>query len=353
MIRILHCLGYNDKLNSFRIENELEKYEVGRVISEHKERYIVMTESGEFEAEITGNLRFNANDREEFPATGDWVSLSVSESGTSIIHSIFPRYSVLSRPAVGKFGAIQIIATNIDYALIVQAIDRDYNINRIERYLTICHSSNVCPIIVLTKTDLIDQAYVDELVNGIKRRIKNIAIVAISNETQDGYNSLWDIIEEGKTYCILGSSGVGKSTMMNNLSGKTIMKTDAISYSTNKGRHVTSHRELIVLEKGGVLIDNPGMREVGVFDTTNGMETTFNDILTYSHTCKYKDCTHTVEVGCSVLEAVANGNIDENSYKNYLKIEKERTFFDLSIQERKRKDKAFGKMIKNYKKNMN
>lgn len=352
MIRTLHALGYNDKLNSFRKENELETYEIGRVISEHKERYTVMTESGEFEAEITGNLRFNAQNREEFPATGDWVSLSVSESGTSIIHDIFPRYSILSRPAVGKYGSIQIIATNIDFALIVQAIDRDYNMNRIERYLTICHSSNVSPIIVLTKIDLIDQSQIDELVDGIKKRINNIAIVTISNKTQEGYVSLWNVIEEGKTYCLLGSSGVGKSTILNNLSGRAIMKTDSISSSTSKGRHITSHRELIVLEKGGILIDNPGMREVGVYDTSNGMETTFNDILTYSKNCKFKDCTHTVEVGCSVLDAVSNKIINENSFKNYLKIEKERAYFDLSIQERRRKDKTFGKMIKHYKKNM-
>jgi len=352
MIKSLHVLGYNKFFERFRIESEFSICDVGRIISEHKARYIVMTERGEFEAEITGHMRFNAHCREEFPATGDWVSLSIDVSGVSNIHHIFPRLSAISRPSVGKFGAIQIIATNIDYALIVQAVDRDYNINRLERYLTICHSSNVKPIIVLTKIDLIDWVQVANLVDGIKQRMKDIAIVAISNATHDGYSSLWEIIEEGKTYCLLGSSGVGKSTMLNNLSGRTIMKTDAISLSTNKGRHVTSHRELIVLENGGLLIDNPGMREIGVVDVVLGIEKTFSDIMDYSHACKFKDCTHTVEHGCAVLEAVSKGNVDKNSYDNYLKLEREKSFFESSVQERRRKDKAFGKMIRHYKKNM-
>ena len=152
---------------------------------------------------------------------------------------------------------------------------------------------------------------------------------------------------------MLGSSGVGKSTLLNNLSGRTIMRTDAISKSTNKGRHVTSHRELIVLDNGGILVDNPGMREVGIADTANGLETTFDKIFSLSQNCKFKDCTHTNETGCSVLEAVEKGEIDKSSYENYLKMEREKTHFESSVAERRKKDKDFGKMVKNYKKDMN
>ncbi len=349
----LEELGYNDKLEELRIENNLKNFEIGRVILEHKERYIVKTEKGELEAEITGNLRFSSKSREDIPAVGDWVALTIHDSDFSIIHSILPRYSVISRQAVGKFGEIQIIATNIDYALLVQAADRDFNINRLERYLTICNSSKVSPIIVLSKIDLIDENRTSEIVENIKSRIKNVPILAISNESQDGYDKIIAIIEKGKTYCMLGSSGVGKSTLLNNLSGKSLMRTDSISQSTNKGRHITSHRELIILENGGILVDNPGMREVGIVDSAGGLEITFDLILRYSKNCKFKDCTHTNEIGCSVIEAVEKGEINRASYENYMKMEREKAYFESSVVERRKKDKGFGKMLKSYKKDMN
>jgi ribosome biogenesis GTPase len=349
----LEDIGYNDKLEELRIENKLNDFEIGRVISEHKERYIVKTEKGELEAEITGNLRFSSNSREDFPAVGDWVALTIHGSDFSIIHSILPRFSVISRPAVGKFGEIQIIATNIDYALLVQAADRDFNINRLERYLTICNSSKVSPIIVLSKIDLIDEHRTSEIVENIKSRIKNVPIIAVSNESQAGYDKITAIIEKGKTYCMLGSSGVGKSTLLNNLSGKSFMRTGSISQSTHKGRHVTSHRELIILENGGILIDNPGMREVGIADSTSGLEITFDLIVRYSQNCKFKNCTHTNEKGCSVIEAVKKGEIDKASYVNYMKMEKEKAHFESSVVERRKKDRDFGIMIKNYKKDKN
>lgn len=349
----LDDLGYNDKIEKSRIENNLEDFDIGRVISEHKERYIVKTEKGEFEAEITGNLRFSAKGCEDFPAVGDWVALTIYDSGFSVIHGILPRFSIISRQAVSQFGEVQIIATNIDYAFLIQAVDRDFNINRLERYLTICYSSDVSPIIVLSKTDLIDEQRMNGILNDIKLRIKNVPVIAISNETQNGYEAIKKTIEKGKTYCMLGSSGVGKSTLLNNLSGRTIMRTDTISQSTNKGRHVTSHRELIILENGGILVDNPGMREVGIADTTSGLEITFDKIVSLSQNCKFKDCTHTRETGCSILEAVEKGDIDKNSYENYLKLEREKAHFELTVVEKRKKDKELGKIIKNYKKDMN
>lgn len=349
----LEDFGYNDKLEKLRIENNLKDFEIGRVVSEHKERYTVKTEKGELEAEITGNMRFSAKSREDYPAVGDWVSLTIYDSDFSIIHKILPRFSIISRQAVGQFGEMQIIATNIDYAFLILAVDRDFNVNRLERYLAICYSSKVSPIIVLTKTDLIDEQKIVEIIDGIHQRIANVPVIAISNETQAGYEALKKLIEKGKTYCMLGSSGVGKSTLLNNLSGRTIMRTYAISKSTNKGRHVTTHRELIVLDNGGILVDNPGMREVGIVDTAQGLETTFDRIVGFSQNCKFKDCTHTNETGCSVLEAIEKGEIDKSSYENYLKMEREKVLFESSVAERRKKDKDFGKMVKNYKKDMN
>ena len=305
----LEDLGYNLDLENYRKDQNLDSFEVGRVISEHKERYIVKTTGNEYDAEIIGSLRFSAHNRTDFPAVGDWVAISEYDENKVLIHAVFPRKTIIERQAVGKQGEKQIIATNIDYAFIVQAVDRDFNINRIERYLIICNTSDVKPIIILNKIDLIIDLELKELIRKVQDRVKHVPIVAISNETQKGYATINKLIMKGKTYCLLGSSGVGKSTLLNNLSGKYLMKTNTISISTNKGRHVTSHRELIVLENGGILIDNPGMREVGIADSTSGIESTFDEIIELSQNCKFKDCTHMTEIGCAVLAAVDNGEI--------------------------------------------
>lgn len=348
----LEDIGFNTEFEKFRTENNPSNFETGRIISEHKERYIVRTEKGEFESEITGNMRYTAKSREDFPAVGDWVLLTAYDSGIAIIHRIFPRFAVIKRQAVGQFGEIQIIAANIDYAFIVQSVDRDFNINRLERYLTICNSSRVKPIIVLSKTDLLSPDLVSEILVNIKTRIKNVPVIALSNETQNGYEAINAVIEKGKTYCMLGSSGVGKSTLLNNLSGKALMKTATISEATNRGKHVTSHRELVVLENGGILIDNPGMREVGIADSEGGLEKTFDEISVLSPRCKFIDCTHTSETGCAVIAAVKRGEISQASYENYLRMVREKTHFESTVAERRKKEKEFGKYMKNYKKDI-
>lgn len=344
----LEDFGYNERIEKLRIENNLKDFEIGRVIAEHKERYIVKTEKEEFEAEITGNMRFSASSRVDFPAVGDWVAMKTYNSEFAIIHKIIPRLSIISRQAVGQFGEIQIIATNIDFAFIVQAVDRDFNINRLERYLTICNSSKVAPIIILTKTDLINEQSKAAIIESIHQRLKDLPVIAISNETLDGYESLKQIIEKGKTFCMLGSSGVGKSTLLNNLSGRSIMKTGSISESTSKGRHITSHRELIILGNGGILIDNPGMREVGIVDSSDGLETTFDIVLSLAQNCKFKDCTHINETGCSVIEAVENGKLDKSIFENYQKMQREKLYFETSLMEKRKKEKIFGKIVKDY-----
>jgi len=346
----LEELGYNKKIEKYLKDNNLSDFETGRVIAEHRERYIVRTAIGDFHAEITGNMRFTAKDREDFPAVGDWVAVKTYDPDLAIIHKIVPRSSIIKRQAVGQYGDVQVIAANIDYAFLVQAVDRDFNINRLERYLTICNSSKVRPVILLSKSDLIDEKRISEVSELIKTRIRNVPVIAISNETKVGYDALKQVIKRGKTYCMLGSSGVGKSTLLNNLMGRTIMRTETISDSTNKGKHVTSHRELFMLENGAILIDNPGMREVGIADTEGGLETTFDMIVTLSKHCRFKNCTHTTESGCNVIEAVEKGDLDRNSYENYLRMQREKAYFETTVAERRRKEKIFGKIIKDYKK---
>ncbi|TRX60594.1 ribosome small subunit-dependent GTPase A [Fulvivirga sp. M361] len=343
-------LGYNDALERYRVEESLDSFEIGRVVSEHKERYVVRTADKELDSELLGNLRFTAESRYDLPAVGDWVAISEYDTDKALIHAVYPRASIIERQAVGKKGQVQIIATNIDFGLIVQAVDRDFNLNRLERYLTICNTSNVEPIIVLSKIDLLEPTDLENIIHQIEQRVKDIAIIPVSNEIAHGYDLLDQMIQKGKTYCLLGSSGVGKSTLLNNLSGKLLMETGHISSSVNKGRHITSHRELIVLDSGGILIDNPGMREVGIADMTGGLETTFESILEYAKDCRFKDCTHMHEKGCAVLEAVENGEIDEGAYANFRKMEKEKMHFESDALTRKKKDKDLGKIIKDVKK---
>lgn len=345
MAMTIEGLGYNKELAAYRKENNLDSFGIGRVISEHKDRYTVKTDDAELDAELIGNLRFTATNRNDLPAVGDWVSISEYDEGKALIHAVFPRKSIVEIKAVGKLGQTQIIATNIDFGLIMQSVNRDFNINRLERYLTICNASKIDPIIVLSKVDLVEEQQLEELLIQIKERIKNVPLFAISNHSLMGIDALKSKLIQGRTYCLLGSSGVGKSTLINSLTGVYLMETGEISERIDRGKHVTSHRELIVLDNG-ILIDNPGMREVGVTNISDGLEMTFDELLSLAQDCKYSDCTHTTESGCAVLEAIENEELDADTYANFMKMEKERMHFESDSKDRKKKDKDLGKMIK-------
>jgi ribosome biogenesis GTPase len=344
----LYDLGFSDDLKSYLAENNLSDSFVGRVTQEHRERYVVSDGNNEYDAEITGNLRFSSGSRADFPAVGDWVTMTVYDIDKAVIHKILPRKSVLARQAVGKVGEIQIISTNIDVAFIIQAINNNFNINRLERYLTICYSANIEPVMVISKIDLSNGKEIQDAVVNLEKRDKKIKYVLLSNMTLTGLDQILALIQKGKTYCVVGSSGVGKSTLINNLLKKNILKTNEISRSTNKGRHTTDHRELFVLENGGIIIDTPGMKELGMTDNAEGIRTTYQEIFDISSKCKFPDCKHLNETGCAVIEALEKEEIDRDSYENYLRIQKEQERFQISVAEKRKRDKVFGRMIKNY-----
>ena len=345
-------LGFNQVLESFIRDNNLSDYTTGRVTQEHRERYIVSTGDNEYEAEITGNLRFSASSRADFPAVGDWVTMTVYDSDLAIIHRILPRISVLERQAVGKSGEIQIISANIDIALIVQSINNNFNINRLERYISICYSSRIEPVLVISKIDLVTESILNDAISKLEARDKKIKYILLSNLTRQGLDQILEFLQKGKTYCVVGSSGVGKSTLINNLLKKNILKTGNISNSTNKGRHISDHRELFVLENGAIIIDTPGMRELGMTDNIEGINTVFEEIYNLSLKCKFSDCKHINETDCAVLKAIGEGIIDRASLENFQRLQREQQRFQTTVAEKRRKERIFGKILKNYKKDI-
>ena len=339
--------GLTKEISEYLADNSFKDFTIARVICEYRERYIVSTGVNQYEAEITGNLRFSAHSRADFPSVGDWVAVKTYDSDLAIIHKILPRKSILERQMIGKPGEKQIISANIDVAFIVQSIDNNFNINRLERYLTICHSAGIEPVLVISKIDLSTKESINNALNELSTRHGNVKHILLSNTTKEGLDQVVEFIKKGKTYCVIGSSGVGKSSLINNLLSKNILKTLEISQSTKKGRHTTDHRELFILENGGIIIDTPGMRELGLTDDTEGIKTTFNEIHNLSLKCKFPDCTHLTEKGCAVLEALENGIIDKKSLENYRKILKEQEHYQSTVAEKRKKDRQFGKMVKN------
>jgi len=342
----LEDLGFSFEMETYIQSAGMSDFSIGRIMAEHKERYIVKSDDGEFESEITGNMRYTASGRYDFPAVGDWVAFSAYDSNAGIIHRILPRKTILERQAIGKHGEKQIIATNIDMAFIIQSVDNNFNINRLERYMSICYASNIEAVLILSKTDLIAHEDIDAIIASLEKRGKKITSILLSNLTKKGYNHLGSYLQKGKTCCLIGSSGVGKSTLINNLAGKDLLKTSEISVSTNKGKHTTSHRELFILETGGILIDTPGMRELGMTDSADGIESTFETITRLSSQCRFNDCSHTTENGCAITEAVAGGKLSNETYDNFLRMQREQQWFETTMAEKRKKDKEFGKMIK-------
>jgi len=344
----LNDIGYNDTIAALAQVRDAGGFQVARVISEQKERYGVFAAGGEYEAEVTGNLRFAANGRGDFPAVGDWVLITPVKSGFAVIHAVLPRSSSIRRKMPDREGDAQIIAANIDCALIVQAADRDFNLNRIERYLAICGDSRIQSAIALTKIDLFDEDQIADLLARVKTRFAGTPVFALSCETKAGLEGLRSFIAAGKTWCLLGSSGVGKSTLLNALAGKKLMQTGEISGNTGKGKHTTSHRELVVLDGGGILIDNPGMREVGMTDSDTGLARAFAGIAELSMQCRFADCRHSGEKGCAVQAALETGTLERGAYENFRRMEKEQSRFAATAAEKRRKDRDFGKSLKTY-----
>ena len=321
-------------------------FQIARVITVHKNSYVISNGSNDIYAELTGKYLFNSDSSLDFPAVGDWVYVQLfDEDSFAVIHDIFPRKSLLKRKTSGKNIDYQLIAANIDTAIIMQSVDHNFNLRRLERYLVVINESNITPVVFLSKCDLITTDEIQSRINDIHTIIPDIKIVAFSNNNLSDIENLKTHFIPSETYCLLGSSGVGKTTLLNNLINRELFKTQPIREKDGRGKHTTTSRELVVLENGSIIIDNPGMRELGIIDIESGLNDTFNEIAELSDHCRYKNCTHTVEEGCAVLKAIEDGIIPNERYRNYIKMYKESLYNQMSYYDKRQKDKKFGKFV--------
>lgn len=341
----LNNLGYDDFFEAERRRLGLANELVGRITAEYKELYRVKTEDKDYLARITGKHFFKSNTREDFPAVGDWVIVKELPDSKAVILEILPRKTLLLKKYSDK-KVSQVIATNIDTAFIVKAIDKDYSVNRIERYLVLCHEAKIEPIIILNKIDLISETDLKQQIDKLRQRIKDIEVIAVSATTGNTINDMAKKIIKGKTYCFLGSSGVGKSTLINKLLGEEEIKTSEISMVSGKGKHTTTTREMYFLENGGILIDNPGTREVGLINSKAGIQDVFSEMISLSKHCKFANCSHVHEPGCAVSRALKEGALSEDKYLNYIKLKKESDFYEMTKVEKRKKDRKFGQFVK-------
>jgi len=322
-----------------------------RVSAVDRGSFRIRNESGEVPAELSGKLAYQTDHVEDLPCVGDWVTAQYYDHDrAAIIHQILPRKTFLRRKAAGDSANHQMIAANIDTAFIVQSGPFDFNPNRLERYLVMAADGRVEPVVLLTKTDLLTPEELEHK-RSIIDSVTKARVIGLSSVTGAGFDELRETLAPGRTCCLLGSSGVGKTTLVNRLVGQDAYATRTVS-ATGEGTHTTTRRQLILLESGAMLIDTPGMRELGILGAGDCVDMGFGEMAALASACRYADCTHRHEPGCAVRAAIERGDLQEERYANYLKLRKEAEFNEMSSQDKRKKDKAFGRLVKSVKKGM-
>jgi ribosome biogenesis GTPase len=342
----LNMYGWNDKLNQLKQESTHKALFHGRVAIVHRTCYEVISENGLFQCELTGNMMFSKL-VVELPCVGDWVIFQPIDTERGIIFDMLPRQKTLYRLKTGTVSEKQAITSHVDKAFIVQSLDDNFNVRRIERFLLQLADENIQPALVLTKTDLGFNK--EDIENALKHISHKIPVFFTSVHRRDSVMAILEFVKAGETIVFTGMSGVGKSSLINILYGHEIFQTAAISTSTGKGKHTTTRREMVLLENSGVLIDTPGVKLFGVTnDNVNSLSDVL-DISNFESQCLFSDCQHINEKGCAVIRAVDNGEIDKGVYENYLKLRKEAWHYTASIFEKRKQEKSFSKIVKSIK----
>ena len=329
----LYDLGWNESLNK-EIKQYGDEYSIGRVAVEYRSLYKIYTENGSVLASVSGKMINSATSREDYPAVGDWVILdkNASQNDRTIIHRILRRKSKFSRKAAGNSFDEQIIAANIDIAFICMSLNNNFNLRRLERYITMAWDSGSRPIVLLTKADLCDD--IENKLEQTSEILFGVDVHCISCVHKSGISEVKNYIKKGITVAFIGSSGVGKSTIINELLGESRQITQEVSSIGEKGRHTTTNRELLILPEGGVVIDTPGMRELHILDVSESIDTVFKDIEELSMRCKFSDCTHISEPRCAVKEAINDGTLSKKRYESYLKLKKEAAYTERKLNKK-------------------
>lgn len=311
--------GFAGAFNALASGAELEP---GRVAIEFNHIYRVSLESGDCDARLSGRLKHRARRRSELPAVGDWVVLRRSQDHEhAAIHAVLPRRSAFSRRMAGQVTDEQVVAANVDVLFVVMGLDADFNVRRLERYLLLAREGGAAPVVLLTKPDL--SADVSEQTSGVRALAGTAPVHVLSPKRGDGLDQLTPYLTRGRTATLVGSSGAGKSTIINRLAGAEVRRTREVRPSDARGRHTTTHRELIILPGGALIIDTPGMRELQLWDVGEAVRQTFDDIEALVGGCRFGDCRHRGEPGCAVRGAIEDGQLDEARLGSYLKLQDE------------------------------
>jgi ribosome biogenesis GTPase / thiamine phosphate phosphatase len=323
----LELLGWNSFFEACFAQYAEKGFLPGRISTQHRDRYLIFTEAGEIKGQVSGKFRFGTSGLHDYPAIGDWVAFEQDNSQKSaVIHHVLERKSKFSRKVAGERTDEQILAANIDFAFLVMGLDGDYNPRRLERYLTVAHESSAQPVIILNKSDKCDNA--EENFAEISKIASGIDVFLMSAKQGIGIEPVREILKTGVTGVLLGSSGVGKSTITNYLLGKDYAKILDVREDDDRGRHATSHRELLLLPSGGIIIDTPGLREIQLWGGEEGIQDGFEDIIELGSQCRFRDCKHDTEPGCAVKQALENGTLDAGRYESFLKLKREISFHD-------------------------
>lgn len=301
-------------------------YLLGRVALEHKHIYRIYTERGELLAEVAGKMRFEASGIEDYPAVGDWVICKAREEGKAMIHALVPRKTKFSRKVAGYTTEEQIVAANVDLIFLVNALNNDYNLRRIERYLIMAWESGAQPVIILSKADLCQD--INEKVAEVESIAFGVPVHVLSAYTEEGLEEVAAYLKKGTTVALLGSSGVGKSTLINRFYGQEIQRVNSVREGDDRGKHTTTHRELILLPEGAMIIDTPGMRELHLWESEEGFSESFQDIEKLAESCYFSDCQHGQEPQCAVNQALEDGTLTRERYANYLKMQRELRYIE-------------------------